>query len=168
MGYLREAETRQLIERPVADFALRYEPAASERVLALTRGHPYLTQLLCAEIVALKNEQEASVRRSARVADVEAAIAEALHHGSFFFADLQRNQVDAAGLTMLRVLAARGEGAAVSPDALTSLCPGAVERTLDLLIRRDLVEATEGGYRFQVELIRRWFARDGHRNSPLA
>jgi hypothetical protein len=165
MGYLREAETRQLIERPVADYALRYEPVASERVLALTRGHPYLTQLLCAEIVALKNEQEASVRRCARVADVEAAVAEALHHGSFFFADLQRNQVDTAGLAVLRVLAARGEGAVVSQDALTSLCPGTAERTLDLLIRRDLVEATEGGYRFQVELIRRWFARDGHRNS---
>jgi hypothetical protein len=168
MGYLREAETRQLIERPVADFALRYEPAASERVVALTRGHPYLTQLLCAEIVALKNEQEPSVRRSARVADVEAAVAEALHHGSFFFADIQRNQVDAAGLAVLRVLAAWGEGAVVSQDALTSLCPSATDRTLDLLIRRDLLEAIAGRYRFQVELIRRWFARDGHRTGSLA
>ncbi|MDJ0707014.1 MAG: hypothetical protein QNJ46_27380, partial [Leptolyngbyaceae cyanobacterium MO_188.B28] len=51
LGYLQEAEVRQLVERPVKDFALRYQPDASQRVLDLTRGHPFLVQLLCAEIV---------------------------------------------------------------------------------------------------------------------
>lgn len=54
LSYLKESEARQLIERPVKDFALRYEPDASQRVLDLTCGHPLLVQLLCAEIVALK------------------------------------------------------------------------------------------------------------------
>ena len=30
---------------------------------------------------------------------------------------------------------------------------------LVLLTRRELIELTDGGYRFQVELIRRWFTR---------
>jgi hypothetical protein len=33
---------------------------------------------------------------------VKAAVPEALSHGSFFFADIQQNQVDAAGLALLR------------------------------------------------------------------
>jgi len=34
-----------------------------------------------------------------------------------------------------------------------------VESAIEQLSRRDLIEAVEGGYRFQVELIRRWFAQ---------
>src|SRR4030095_9378307 len=47
LSYLREDEARQLIECPVKDFALHYEPAASQRVWALTRGHPALVLLVC-------------------------------------------------------------------------------------------------------------------------
>jgi hypothetical protein len=159
ISYLKEDEARQLIERPVKDFALRYEPEASQRVLDLTRSHPFLVQLLCAEIVALKNGQPPTVRRLARLADVEAAVPEALSHGSFFFADIQQNQVDAAGLALLRFLAAQGEGAAVSREALARQFPDELDRTLDLLTRRELIEPANGGYRFQVELIRRWFAQ---------
>jgi hypothetical protein len=159
ISYLKEAEARQLVERPVTDFSLRYEPEASQRVLDLTRGHPALVQLLCAEIVALKNEQPLAIRRSARLADVEAAVPEALSHGSFFFADIQQNQVDAAGLALLRFLAAQGEEAVVSRDVLARHFLHELDRTLDLLTRRELIEPADGGYRFQVEMIRRWFTR---------
>jgi hypothetical protein len=91
ISYLHDAEARHLIERPVKAFTLRYQPAASRRVLELTRGHPFLVQLLCAEIVALKNEQAPALRRLAALADVEAAVPEALNSGSFFFADIERS-----------------------------------------------------------------------------
>ncbi|MGH2594025.1 MAG: AAA family ATPase, partial [Anaerolineae bacterium] len=157
LGYLNEAEACQLIERPVKDFALRYEPEATRRILDLTRGHPFLVQLLCAEIVSLKNEQEVSRRRRARRVDVEAAVPEALSRGSLFFADIERNQVGAAGLALLRFMAVQGEEAVVGPQALARHCPDPLERTLELLLRRDLIESVDGGYRFQVEMIRRWF-----------
>jgi hypothetical protein len=161
ISYLNEAEARQLIERPVQDFALRYEPDASQRVLDLTRGHPFLVQLLCAEIVALKNEQDPAVRRLARLADVEAAVPEALRHGSFFFADIQQNQADADALALLRFLAAQGEKAVVSREDLARQLPDpdGLDQALTPLTRRELIEAVGGGYRFQVELIRRWFAQ---------
>lgn len=159
IGYLKEAEVRQLVERPVQDFCLRYARAASQRVLDLTRGHPFLVQLLCAEIVALKNEQPPAVRRLARLADVEAAIPDALRHGVFFFADIEHNQVDADGLALLCFLAAQGEGAVFPRPTLARHGVGELEGALTLLCRRELIEAVDGGYRFQVELIRRWFAR---------
>ncbi|MDZ8081369.1 MAG: ATP-binding protein [Nostoc sp. DcaGUA01] len=156
ISYLKEAEARQLIEHPVKDFTLRYEPNAVERVLQLTRCHPFLVQLLCAEIIALKNEQDPSIRRFATLADVEAAIPEALQSGGFFFADIQNNQVDATGQAILRFIAAQGEGAIVSRESLLQRFPDA-EITLKLLLQRELIEEVEDGYSFQVELIRRWF-----------
>jgi hypothetical protein len=147
-----------LVERPVKNFPLRYEPEASQRVFALTRGHPALTQLLCAEIVALKNEQDPSVRRYARLANVETALPRAMSHGNFFFADIERNQVNPAGVALLRFIAGHGEGATVSREALTRHTPLAdLGPTLALLKRRELIEAVDEGYRFQVEMIRRWF-----------
>ncbi|MCF2151072.1 ATP-binding protein [Desmonostoc muscorum LEGE 12446] len=156
ISYLKEAEARQLIERPVKDFTLRYEPNAVERVLQLTRCHPFLVQLLCAEIIVLKNEQDPSIRRFATLADVEAAIPEALQSGGFFFADIQNNQVDATGQAILRFIAAQGEGAIVRRESLLQRSPDA-EITLKLLLQRELIEEVEDGYCFQVELIRRWF-----------
>lgn len=159
IGYLEPDEARQLVERPSPHFALRYEPEASQRVLDLTRGHPALTQLFCYELVTLKNEQEAAVRRLASLADVEAAVPRVLASGAFFFGDIQENQLDAAALSLLCGLARQGEGVVVSREELARLAgPAAdLDHALALLLRRDLIEAVKGSYRFQVELIRRWF-----------
>jgi hypothetical protein len=58
-------------------------------------------------------------------------------------------------------MAAHGEGAVVSRDALDrhrqSEAYDELDSTLALLLRRDLIETVNGGYRFQIELIRRWF-----------
>jgi len=37
--------------------------------------------------------------------------------------------------------------------------PDGLERALTLPSRRELIEAVGGGYRFQVELVRRWFSQ---------
>ncbi|MDJ0772756.1 MAG: ATP-binding protein [Mastigocoleus sp. MO_167.B18] len=159
ISYLEEESARRLIERPVKDFMLRYEPDTVERVLELTRCHPFLVQLLCSEIVAYKNEQDLSVRRLATLDDVEAAATEALNSGSFFFADIQKNQVNAVGLDILRFMAARGEGAIVNKNTILQEISGASESDFQKLLQRELIEKVGYGYRFQVELIRRWFAR---------
>jgi len=52
-----------------------------------------------------------------------------------------------------------GERAVVSREALARQFPNELDRTLDLLTRRELIESADGGYRFQVELIQRWFTR---------
>jgi hypothetical protein len=163
LGYLQEAEARQLIETPIENFALRYEPSASQRVLDLTKGHPFLVQLLCAEIVALKNDQDPSIRRLATLADVEAAIPAALEHGSMFFSDIERNQLDAQSLQVLRYLAQQSEAAIISSADLAAHFTGGAKITegisgsIELLLRRELIETKPSGYSIQLELIRRWF-----------
>lgn len=163
IGYLSETETRQLAERPVPDFALHYEPAASQRVYSLTRGHPALTQLLCYEIVALKNQQDPAVRRLATSADVEAAAPLALEHGSMFFSEIENGQLTPAGVQLLRWLAAHGESAVVSQQSIANYLGSEAELAVNLLLQRELIEMAAGGYRVAVELIRRWFVA-----SPLA
>ena len=160
IGFLQKDEAVQLIEAPVRGFALRYQAAARQRVLDLTRGHPFLVQLLCAEIVALKNEQPPARRRLATVTDVETAVSPALQHGSFFFADIERNQVDMVALEVLRLIAGHGERTAVPRQVLVDYVPSlmALEQALRDLQHRELIEQVEDGYRFQVEMIRRWLA----------
>ncbi len=152
IGCLNEAEARHLIVSPTDDFMLEYEPTAVDRVLTLTRGHPFLVQLLCAEIVALKNEQEPSCRRLATLIDVETAVPEALAHGSFFFADIEQNQIDCDGAAFLRQLA-RGETAQQQGNGSKA--------TLDRLRQRELIEkGDDGRYRFQIPMVQHWFNRD--------
>jgi hypothetical protein len=158
LGYLQEAEARQLIETPIENFALRYQPPASQRVIDITRGHPFLVQLLCAEIVALKNDQDPSIRRLATLADVEAAIPAALEHGSMFFSDIERNQLNTNALAVLRHFAQQGESAILSKLALEQQFSVGLEESIDLLLRRELLEIHPTGYSIQLELIRRWFS----------
>ena len=141
---------------PLERFA---RPDACQRVLDLTHCHPFLVQLLCAEIVVLKNEQEPEYRRHATVADVDAAIPEALMSGSMFFSDLERNQLDKDSRAVLRAIANQGEGAIAPQDQLLADYPDILEQALEHLIQRELIEKIDNGYRIQVELIRRWFIR---------
>lgn len=157
LDYLMPAEAAQLIERPVPGFGLRYEPPALEDMLRLTRGQPNLVQVMCDEMVHLKNSQPAPARWLASPADVETAAARALQTGSLFFVDYQRQVPDAAG-DLLRRLARQGPGAALPADVWRAGLEADFEPLLEKMLRRDLVEETPAGYRFEVELVRRWFS----------
>jgi hypothetical protein len=159
VGYLQEAEAKQLIEAPTPDFGLRYQPEACDYVFDLTRGHPALLQLLCAEIVALKNEQPLDQRRNATKADVEAAVPEALAHGNFFFVDIARNQLRPPDVAVLRYIAQQGAQAIVTYPDLEEFGDNSVSLAtiLKRLQHRDLIEPRGDSFTFQVELIRRWF-----------
>jgi hypothetical protein len=161
ISFLSEGEARQLIERPVRNFPLNFEPEACHRVLELTSGHPFLVQLVCATLVDLKNEQPASSRRFARRADVEAAIPRSLERGSFFFADIQRNQVDDAGRAALQLMASHRPGTPIPLEDLHAWLPdpSIVAGVLARLVQRELVECAPGGYRFRAEIVQRWFGR---------
>jgi len=159
--YLERNETLQLVERPVPGFLLRYDALASQHVLSLTRGHPHLVQLLCYELVLVKNDQLPPARFQVQHADVEAAVERALLSGSFFFTDLQNNQITPQGAAMLAWLARHGTGTCVSRNDFQQRFPEDFESHWQLLLQRDLIESVTGGFRFQVEMVRRWFAQNG-------
>lgn len=163
ISYLSESEAKKLIEQPTPNFPLRYTSRASQRILQLTRGHPALVQLLCAEIVELKNKQSPTVRRLAQMEDVEAAISAALQGVKFYFNDIVRNQIGETARYLLRYLATHGENQPLKLKNWVNYAKANghshsdFKSALEQLLRRELIENVEEGYRFQVELIRRWF-----------
>lgn len=160
IGCLDQTEARQLIERPVANYRLHYQPEAVDRILALTGCHPNLVQLICFELVELKNEQPLPERLLATVEEVNLAGRKTLETGKFFFVDIENNQISPEGATLLRVLARLGPGAVIDAATWLEHAPTASEECIEYLMRRELIEPAAGGYRFQIELVRRWFARD--------
>jgi hypothetical protein len=165
VGYLNECESQRLINRPVKDFALRYVPEAAQRVLDVTRGHAALVQLLCYTIVELKNEQNPTLRWTVRLDDVEVAICRSLVQGTLFIFVNIEQMVGEVGRDVLSFMALRGENVVTEREDLARRFPENLEKTIDLLLTRDLIERTESGYRFQVEMIRRWFTRSENERS---
>jgi hypothetical protein len=158
IGYLSDEEARRLVEYPVKSFPLRYTPEASQRVITVTRKHPALIQLLCREIVQIKDQQTPDKRLLVQVDDVETAIPSALKLGSVFFADIEIGQVSENGQAVLRFMASQGEAAVVNRQDLEAQFPSDLTATLELLELREIIEEKESGYRFQIEMVRRWFA----------
>ncbi|OUC14160.1 MAG: hypothetical protein B0A82_13440 [Alkalinema sp. CACIAM 70d] len=152
LGYLNQSAAQRLVEQPVQNFSLRYAPEATARILQLTRCHPFLIQLMCSEVIALKNEQPLVDRWWVTWADVEAAIPQALTHGSFFFADIAQNQIEPEAAMLLYQLAVQTSAS----EAVTSE-PILSSALVDRLVKQELLELTPKGYQFQVELIRHWF-----------
>ncbi|MFK7805098.1 MAG: ATP-binding protein [Anaerolineae bacterium] len=153
LGCLGDEQARQLIERPIAGFQLGYAPEAVERILSLTNGHPYLLQLVCAEVVNMKNEGPFDERFVVANGDeVEQVIPDILVRGRQFFVDMQQNQFPAGSLPLLQLLAQ-------SADGLTKEQVGFGaddQKGLQRLISLEYVEERKGSYRLPVELIRYW------------
>ncbi|GAP09585.1 predicted ATPase [Bellilinea caldifistulae] len=156
--YLTRAETLQLIEQPVKPFPLTYPPDVSQAIYEMTRGHPYLVQSLCFELVMLKNEQPLASRFRVSSADLEEALQRAHRANMIFFNDLAHNQLSPLAASMAIALARQGAAAYLSADEWQQIFPTYSASGLADLLRRDVIEAVNGGYRFQVEFIRRWFA----------
>jgi hypothetical protein len=156
LTYLQEHEAIELIEKPVKN-AFRYSPNATQRILTVTHCHPALIQLLCKEILFVKQQQGFRLRKVIQTKDVEAAIPKALESGRNYFVHI--TQISAAEKEILYQLAAQGEGAVLSQAALLEKrgVQNQLENSSSNLLRSDLIESTPMGYRFQVEFIRRWF-----------
>ncbi len=159
LGFLSSSEAQRLIEKPVEEFSLRYSEAAAQRVLEVTHAHPALVQLLCSEIVELKNTQPIEKRRLAALGDVEDAIPQALMTGAFFFNDIAYNQIEEAALDVLHFIAKAGEEGCVRQTALQEKFSEGLLHHLKQLKRRELIENCGSNehpaYRIQVEMIRR-------------
>ena len=157
LSYLSAAEARQLIEQPIAGYPLAFHPDASKRMIRFTHGHPYLVQLACAELVALKNSQPVAQRQLATIKDIEACFPLTLQRGQQFFTDIELNKMDDLGRKVLFYLATtRQQKASVSE--LENVLPISKQTdTLTVLMQRNIIEYTNDHYHFQIEAVARWF-----------
>ncbi|MDM8566562.1 hypothetical protein QUF74_13035 [Candidatus Halobeggiatoa sp. HSG11] len=156
LGDLTEIETRQLIEHPVKDFELKYDSSAVQRILELTCCHPALVQLLCREIVVLKNKQDVKLRFSVTQQDIEEAISSALETGQSIFITFEQRATD-KGNALLHDIAVLGSGKVVTKEQLSQ--QDDLDKTLNILQSLELLEQVDNGYRFRIEMFRLWYIK---------
>lgn len=161
-------------EAPNPNSTLRFTDQAVARILSLTNGHPYLTQLLCHQIweQAYAETPRAAAPPSIDTPEVEAAVPSTLKAGERALGWLW----DGLSLTEAVYTAALaeviGEGEAIAEDRSIQLLNARAARLLtqkmrlsprDLVRRRVLELSGEREYCFAIELLRRWVRE----NKPL-
>jgi hypothetical protein len=160
VSYLEETEARELIEKPIPDFPLQYEEAAAERILQATRGQPFLVQATCQRLVDQVNREH---RSHVTLADTEAALESlVMADDTLYWRELWTGYASDDAQRAILSAIAHHQDEVIGEVALARKAGGEYSQgTISRLIDREILEKTEGGYRFQVELTRRWVERHG-------
>lgn len=153
IGDLERKDARELIEKPVRSFPLKYEPEAVERILSVVGGQPYLLQVTCRELVNALNDKSQLL---AKVPDVDAALEAALVSGAAYFKEVWMSPESSDAHRRVLAAIARRKG---TPVPEKTLLKAGKPRDLKMLVDHDVIEKTEGGYRFKVELVRKWIEK---------
>jgi tetratricopeptide (TPR) repeat protein len=147
-----------------ANDTLRWPDDAVERVWQLTRGHPFLTQQLCSHVWERAYDEEPNELPSVTPADVDAAVPDAL--------EASRNTLEwlwdglpPAERVVASALAEAGPGPITQEELERLLHESGVRVVIrelqnapQMLQDWDLIGPADSGYRFRVELLRRWIA----------
>ncbi len=168
ISFLERQEVERLIAEPVAPFGMEYDPLAVQRIYEVTAGHPFLTQLVCHEMVAYHNETE---RSYISVADVDSVLERIAERGEAHFKYVWAGADSPERLTMLALAellthteaATAAEIAALTQNRQQTIDAETARRALVRLESRDIVARTAPGserFRFRVDLVRRWVARN--------
>jgi hypothetical protein len=164
ISLFEQEDMADLVRLSERNGTLHWPDDAVERVWHWTHGHPFLTQQLCSHVWERAYDEEPDEPPTATPVAVDAAVSDAL--------EASRNTMEWLwdGLPPAeRVVAAalaEASPSAITPEALERLLHDSGVRVLirelqsapQLLQDWDLIEPTDGGYRFRVELLRRWIA----------
>src|SRR5262249_47567915 len=139
-------------------------PEAVDRILALTAGHPYFTQLQCQILWDRAHAQPTQAPVS--VADVDAAIPALLEAGENVFEWIWDGLPAAQRVIFAAVAEATREVAKVSKDELLEILQRHGIRILtreleiapETLVEWEMLRATDGGYVILIDLMRRWIS----------
>jgi len=164
VSLLNEADTRQVILLSQENGSLQWPDEAINEIWQLTNGHPYLTQMLGQTIwdaAYLKDPDDAP---TLTVEMVLAALPKTIESSTNALNWLW-DGLPSSERFVSSALAQAGQKA-ISQDELEKLLTDNGVRVLisqlqnapQLLVEWDLLERVNDGYRFRVELLRRWIA----------
>jgi AAA domain-containing protein len=167
ISFLEETAARELIVQPARD---HYEvaPQAVEKILQITSGHPYYTQLVCH---CLFDSWSRSPRPVLDVVDVEAVLTEAIELGSANLTYVWRDSTATEQALMAGMAAVmRHQPGAVTPgqvrDRWKMLGVALPEReavqAFKSLNQREVTEGGDPAYSFAVDLQRLWLEKHRH------
>ncbi|MEW5989185.1 MAG: AAA family ATPase, partial [Chloroflexota bacterium] len=162
VSLLNHEEAGALIRLSEVNQTLYWSDEAVETVWALTHGHPFLVQQLCSRVWERAYGAEPAEPPTVSPSAVEVAVPDAL--------EASRNTMEwiwdglpPAERVVIAALAAAGPGS-ISQEGLERVLQESGVRVVirelqnapQLLQDWDLIEPSNGGYSFRVELLRRW------------
>ncbi|MCP4359079.1 MAG: SUMF1/EgtB/PvdO family nonheme iron enzyme [Chloroflexi bacterium] len=168
ISYLSEKDTHILITKPVAEY-LTFTDTAVDTITNLTSGHPYFTQLICFELFRRGMNRE---DKTIRPRDVTAVLDEAIETGKGGLAWLWDALPLAERFVMSAIAEISGPSATASTEDVRNLLARydlkflglEITEAPNLLVQWEILRDTGSGYRFSVDLVRRWIAQE----HPLA
>lgn len=168
VSLLSEEDTVKLICLSQENKTLEWKKEAIDKVWQLTSGHPYLTQVLCSQVWhKLRNNGPREAIPAVTSEDIEEKIIEKTVEASETALEWLWDGLGPAERVVASALAEAGSQIITAKQLehiLTQSGVTVVIRELqtapDLLQKWDLIEGTaKEGYRFRVELLRRWIAK---------
>ena len=170
ISQLDAAETERLVRLSEADGSLSWSSEAMQRVRELTGGHPFLTQQLCQEVWERADQDVPKAQTAVMAEDVEHAVPDTLR-GATNALEWLWNGLGPAERIVASALASAGPQAITQEELEIRLqesgvriLVGELRDAPSTLQDWDLIEPDGDGYRFRVELLRRWIAE----RKPLA
>jgi hypothetical protein len=161
--FLSAAEIRRLVLEPVAAYNVEYDPLAINRIVGVTAGHPYFTQLLLHEMMVYHNETE---RNYLTVSDVNQVLSRITQRGEAHFKYIWAESTTAERQALLGLTDLLSATVAVPETRLREWLRerGYTDEAdwtpaLASLTGRDILARGDGRnprYRFAVDLIRLW------------
>ncbi len=158
VSFLRPEEARLLIVHPTPQFPGEriFGMEVIAEVLRMSGCHPFLIQALCSILIA---ELNATGREQAELRDVEAAVEEVFKKwGDNYFKDLWE-RTDQEQRLCLGVVYELGEADCAHIQLQSGLNAMVTHSTLQKLLKRDILLATKGCYRFAAPIFAEWFER---------
>ena len=164
VSLLSATDTAELARLSERDGTLDWTDDAVGRVYALTGGHPFLTQQVCQLVWERAHAAPAATLPPVTLADVDAAAPLALRSATSALEWLWDGLGPAERLVASALAA--GHAGAISQDELAHrltesgvrILIGELQDAPRILQDWDLIEVVDGGFRFRVELLRRWIA----------
>jgi tetratricopeptide (TPR) repeat protein len=171
VSVLSPADTQALIRLAEQQGSLQFATGTVERIMVLTAGHPYLTQLFCQILWDHAHADQPEATPTIDPAMVEATVPQVLEAGQHAFEWIWDGLPPAERVIFAAIAEATDEASLIAEDDLIELLQSRgiriLVRELELaprtLVEWEMLRAVEGGYAFAVELLRRWVAQ----NKPL-
>jgi hypothetical protein len=158
--YLTQAAATRLITNPSEDFPIDYDADAIAQIYSLTNGQPYLTQLICQNLISRFNRQRFEEQREIEprftTHDIQTIITEPnfFNDGNAYFRGIWEQAQETSGPTQLAIL----RELATAPTAnLQAQEAEDFALALDLLLTHDVIhQDDQSRYSYRVELMRQW------------
>jgi hypothetical protein len=164
VSLLSKSETTELIRLAVRNKSLKWSPDTIDYVYSLTGGHPFLTQQLCQEVWETAYYDDPAKTPAVTIDNIEKAVPYAMRSSANAL-EWVWDGLGPAERVVASALARNGPGQTTESQFSRALktsgvrvLVGPLQEALHILNEWDLIDITDTGYFFKVELLRRWIA----------